>query len=388
MCRRGIEWIPSVFWQFLWATLFGPYVLLKIRHIHDTHYWAWQTRLAIIACLPGTPLWLAFTYSNNSTIGEVNKWFIPAGWFLPGLFTMQGVSIIIPIIDALRAKKVERKVAGSFSDSDSSIHREKTRQDYSMASLEMQIEKNVDPLLRWAAQKEFTAENIVFLRAVRDFKRKWHVTAAHGFLTDDQLRERYEEAARIYFTLVNPLTAKFNINLDYRTYNELEQMFAGLRYEPYSDDDSSVSKSSRSENVITPWADIEASSSSGSRVSGEAEAIIGTDDVDKLYPLPITEIRLSAEAPRQPSFGVGLPHLHIPPAFSLQVFDKAYESVKHDVFLNTWVRYEARFSKPRMQGAVYTQNGAVGQQGNLSSSKVGLQNLVRRVSGDLFAESS
>lgn len=251
-----------------------------------------------------------------------------------------------------------------------------------MASLEMQIEKNVDPLLRWAAQKEFTAENIVFLREVRDFKHKWSNTATHGFLTDNQLRERYEEAALIYFTLVNPLTAKFNINLDYRTYNELEQMFAGLRYEPFADDGSSMSKSSRSENIITPWADMD-ESSPGSRASGEATVGPGSD-IDKLYPLPITEIRLSAETPRQSL--VGLQHTHIPPAFSTHVFDKAYESVKYDVFLNTWVRYEARFSKPRPQETPYVAGG-VGVQANLSCSKVALQNFVKRASGDLFADS-
>lgn len=375
LCRRGSEWIPSVLWQFLWATVFGPILLVKIRHIHDVHHWALQTRLAILACLPGTPLWLAFTYSSNATIAIINKWFIPAGWFLPSLFTMQAVSIIISVMDALSAKRGEQKSAASFTtrSSDSSIHREKTRQDYSMASLEMQIEKNVDPLLRWAATKEFTAENIVFLRAVRDFKRKWHLIATRAPLADDQLRERYEEAARIYFTLVNPLTAKFNINVDYRTYHELESMFSGLRYEPYPDDDGSISKSTRSDNVIAPWADIE-ESASGSRHSGEAEGVPCPDDVDKLYPLPVTEIGLRDDAPRQSRLGdLQLPHLQIPPAFSLHVFDKAYESVKHDVFLNTWVRYEAAFSKPRRSDA-----------GGLSMT--GFQSFVRGASGDLLAE--
>lgn len=53
-CRtfsNSADWIrvPSVAWQFLWATVFGPYILLRIRDINDTHYWAWQTRLAILA---------------------------------------------------------------------------------------------------------------------------------------------------------------------------------------------------------------------------------------------------------------------------------------------------------------------------------------------------
>ena len=41
--------VPSILWQFSWSIIFGPYVLLRIRHINDTHYWAWQTRLALIA---------------------------------------------------------------------------------------------------------------------------------------------------------------------------------------------------------------------------------------------------------------------------------------------------------------------------------------------------
>ena len=271
-------------------------------------------------------------------MAEISKWFVPSGWFLPGLLAMQAVSIVIPIIDALTAKSVERKVGGPSLNSQNSLSAKEKNKDYSMASLEYQISNNVDPLLRWAAQKEFTAENIVFLRVVIDFKRKWSVAASRGHLTNDQLQERYEEAALIYFTLINPLTAKFNINIDYRTYHELEQMFAGVSYAPPHDDNSSTTKS---ENIITPWDDVEELSVS----SRNSDENIIHSDIDKLYPIPITEIRTSIDTQHQSS--LGLPHMHIPSAFSLEVFDKAYHSVKHDVFLNTWMRYEARFSKPR-----------------------------------------
>jgi len=311
-------------------------------------------------------------------MAEVNKWFVPSGWFLPGLIAMQAVSIVIPIIDALTARRVERKVGGPFLDSQNSFSAKEKNRDYSMASLEYQISNNVDPLLRWAAQKEFTAENIVFLRVVLDFKRKWSVAANRGHLTNDQLRERYEEAALIYFTLINPLTAKFNINIDYRTYHELEQMFAGVSYTPPNNDNSSTVKSSKSENIITPWDDVE-EFSLGSRSSDEG---IINNDVDKLYPIPITEIRTSIDD-TQHQFSFGLPHMHIPSAFSLEVFDKAYHSVKHDVFLNTWMRYEARFSKPRPP----QHPAACGIQTNVSCPKVARQSFVRRASDTLFPDS-
>jgi hypothetical protein len=74
----------------------GPWILWKIRHIKDVHSWAWQTRLAIIAgyvlilqsylqplteySLPGTPLWIAFTYSQMPEMSHIKAYFPPPGW--------------------------------------------------------------------------------------------------------------------------------------------------------------------------------------------------------------------------------------------------------------------------------------------------------------------
>jgi len=41
--------IPSVLWQFAWAWFFGPLLLWQTRKIQDTHFWALQTRLAVLA---------------------------------------------------------------------------------------------------------------------------------------------------------------------------------------------------------------------------------------------------------------------------------------------------------------------------------------------------
>ncbi|KAF2089826.1 hypothetical protein K490DRAFT_62702 [Saccharata proteae CBS 121410] len=57
--------------------------------IQDTHYWAFQTRIFVIAGLPGTPLWLVFLYTDNPTIARINTVFPHAGWLIPGLVAMQ-----------------------------------------------------------------------------------------------------------------------------------------------------------------------------------------------------------------------------------------------------------------------------------------------------------
>lgn len=41
--------IPSILVQLFWSALVGPWILWKIRKVHDVHYWALQTRLAILA---------------------------------------------------------------------------------------------------------------------------------------------------------------------------------------------------------------------------------------------------------------------------------------------------------------------------------------------------
>jgi hypothetical protein len=40
--------IPSALWQGFWTWGFGPWLLFKIRGIHDIHRWRLQTTLVII----------------------------------------------------------------------------------------------------------------------------------------------------------------------------------------------------------------------------------------------------------------------------------------------------------------------------------------------------
>jgi hypothetical protein len=191
-----------------------------------------------------------------------------------------------------------------------------------MAALEAQLQNNIEPLIRWTSQKEFTAENVVFLKAVRDYKRKWDLRARETATDPLLLRERFEEAAVIYFALVNPNTARFNVNLEYRIFDELADMFKGVVYEPCVNEAESGLSTPRTENVITPWTDL-VRPAAGPVLSEQL-----TYGVDEVYPSPITEI--SKE-------GLGGDYA-IPPNFDIDVFNKAYDSIKYLVFTNSWVR--------------------------------------------------
>ncbi|KAF2995234.1 hypothetical protein E8E13_002637 [Curvularia kusanoi] len=318
-CRKGAEWIPSIFVQLFWTAMVGPWILWKIRHIQDVHSWAWQTRLAIIAGLPGTPLWIAFTYSNMPEVEAIRRYFAPAGWFLPSLVVCQQVLILIPLSDAFKSKPRERPlsattetasltstISGTSQKSAQELFRE-LKPKASMQALELSIEQNIESLIVWAATKEFTAENTIFLREVRNWKKKWSILKT---VSTAQRRQMFNEASLIYFTLINPFTAETPINIEYKIFKVLQNLFAGMEYDPFmprSATPDTVKSPVIRENVICPWEEtLSRPASIQSDISTSSSSSTGSI---------------------------------IPSEFGDDIFDAAYESIKYLVFTNTWPRY-------------------------------------------------
>lgn len=183
-----------------------------------------------------------------------------------------------------------------------------------MGALENVLEKNVEPLLQWAARREFTAENIVFLKAIRDFKRKWRAVANTDINNDDLRLELFEDAAYIYFSCVDHVTAAFNINVESKIYIGLKQIFGGVRV-----CDRALESPNSNHSEICPFDDLRP-------FATEISSKIALPDA---YALPTTEIE--STTPGQPVL--------VPKGFSINVFDEAYRSVKYLVFTNTWQRY-------------------------------------------------
>ncbi|KAF2715554.1 hypothetical protein K504DRAFT_397003, partial [Pleomassaria siparia CBS 279.74] len=323
-CRRGPEWIPSILVQLFWTSLVGPWILWKIRHVQDIHGWAWQTRLAVLAGLPGTPLWMAFTYGKLPGMRSMDRYFAPAGWFIPSLFVCQQVLILIPLYEVYRAQPRRACVfssSSSLSSSDtdaltyvSSVNKgpqitlgKELKPKASMQALEYSINNSIESLIDWAASREFTAENTIFLREVRNFRRKW---AGLRMVTTAQRRQMFTEASLIFFTLVDPLTAEMPINIEYKVFRSLQNTFSTLEYDPYkppSRSNTPISPSSR-DNVICPWED----------------TLTRPTSVD-------SNMTSSSITSSTKSF--------VPSEFTEDVFDAAFESIKYLVFTNTWPRF-------------------------------------------------
>ncbi|KAH9872408.1 hypothetical protein IAQ61_005243 [Plenodomus lingam] len=317
-CRRGGEWTPSIFIQLFWTVFVGPWILWKIRSIKDVHSWALQTRIAIVAGLPGTPLWIAFTYSNLPVIKDINMHFPPAGWFLPSLVVCQQVLVLIPLRDALKSPPRQREMstsetasltsAQSITSTKSStvVYAKELKSKASMQALEFSIEHSIEPLIAWAAAREFTAENTIFLREVRNFKKKWSTLKV---VTTSQRRQMFNEASLIYFTLVNPFTAETPINIEYKIFKTLQNTFASVEFDPYMPRAQSpdIKLPVARDNVVCPW----------------------EDTLNR--PASIDSNHTSSSTTSTKTI--------VPSEFTDEVFDAAFESIKYLVFTNTWPRY-------------------------------------------------
>jgi hypothetical protein len=102
LCRKSLEWIPSAFWQLAWSWLYGPYLLFRVRNIHDVHYWRLQVIYSVVSGLPGAPLWLAALYST--AFKPVNRWWVPPMWLAPGIIVMQFVTIFFPVYEIIKSR--------------------------------------------------------------------------------------------------------------------------------------------------------------------------------------------------------------------------------------------------------------------------------------------
>ncbi len=255
---------------------------------------------------------------------------------------------------------------------------------YSMKALDKALTTNIHPLLRFSALKDFSAENISFLKHVQDWKAAWTTafspspaSIAHRFrfnhkkysalppsLSPESLRHhQFALAVEIYVSFVSCQCADFPINLSSPEYRNLECIFS---------DAASTLDTQTQENSVTPFDaypcpdpgspasprmgdDIEKHSNDGEAVSfiqsREKDALsiastVVTNKVTITHPDSDNASdpkRLSA----YPAFNLLsltprlAPDVVIPPVFGPYVFDEAEKAIKYIVLTNTWPRFVA-----------------------------------------------
>ncbi|KAI5370986.1 hypothetical protein Slin15195_G018570 [Septoria linicola] len=365
LCRKSPAWVPSAFWQLTWSWCFGLWTLYKIRDIRDAHYWRLGTWLSVISGLPGTPLWIAAVFSVQ--FKPVNIRWVPPMWLAPGIVVMQVVTVFFPMYEAYvsRAhmrttlsllKEWEEKGAQNSEPSLSSGETSnaslgistRSKEIFSMASLEKALAVNPLPLLHYAASKDFTAENIIFLMRVREW-RQAYATAPKllntSVLTSDAQNLLFRMGVDIYMTCVLDTVSEFPINIDHNLKTALDAVFGPAVPERKH-------RRSADSNGGSPW-DIDMDALDKAPIQLEVKRITlsretSDDSVKTMWTTKSKSIKTQCsertlDDDEKPIFE---PHPAIAPLgttrakirreFDSTVFDAAEASIKYLVLTNTW----------------------------------------------------
>lgn len=244
--------------------------------------------------------------------------------YLPGLLVMEITTVLFPLLEIYKSKRDRKATAAAIADWETSSHEfdsfrsvhSKTVSEnvdhqgrpsmYNIAAMEKALEKNAPELLEFAATKQFTGENIVFLTRVRAWKEQWvRAASVKNPMTLEAKSRLYQAGKEIFDRNISLHTSQFPINLESKVYQDLESIFG-----------SRVTSSLTS--IITPFADLWEKTEMKSSKAG-FEEIIRLDERTKP--------------------GGSDDTLSTPYGFDEQVFDSAERSIKYMVFTNTWGRY-------------------------------------------------
>jgi hypothetical protein len=254
---------------------------------------------------------------------------------------------------------------------------------YSLKALEKALATNITPLLRFSAMKDFSGENISFLKHVQDWKSAWSRASAQpppprftlakkanalaSLLDPESLhRHQFAIAVEIYVSFVSPYCSDFPINISCAQSKDLESIFSHAASTldahvqentatpfdafpcPGSPTVDDVEHHAASTSPISPISIREKDAISIASTAVNAITLISTDphnkngssygnasttDTTRLTVLPSFSLTdLKPRLARQ---------IAVPLSFGPHVFDEAERAVKYVVLTNTWPKFVA-----------------------------------------------
>lgn len=257
--------------------------------------------------------------------------------------TMEAVTIFIPCYELVVSRRRRNRILGELQawnekkaadtdELDSRVSRSQSEvshvpEAYSRSALERCLKEDSSALLRFAAAKEFSGENVIFLNYVRDWKASWAETSQmkpeYDWNHDPQYHRLhlFKIAVEIYAVCVDLQTAEFPINIESQIYSHLTKMFdeaaqsigqsVSMRNVPEFYNMAPTHRKKLS-TVITVEEDTHALCLDA--YGNENQSIINID-------------------PRVPDSVI------VPADFTIHVFDQAERSIKNLVFTNTWPKF-------------------------------------------------
>jgi hypothetical protein len=273
---------------------------------------------------------------------------------------MQGVTVFIPIYEAWASRRHMRTILSIIEDwqgrhahsgstklptsnlTSPTLYEESTNapslssstksQMYTLASLEKALAFNPKPLLRYAATRDFTAENIVFLMQVRRWRAAYPSTPQMNQIVTEEARTHlFALAVDIYISSVSEKTAEYPINIEGPIRSALDSVFARAVPEGKFSWNLHPNAFNQTLQRIT----YDRQTSSDSEASWEKSAAIPLHTI--MPPSPGDKESLFKPHPGVAPLGKA--RARIPAEFNESIFDAAEKSIKYLVLTNTWRKF-------------------------------------------------
>lgn len=320
-------------------------------------------------------------------------------WLAPGIVVMQFATIFFPVFEVYEYRSSTHKRVSSFSSSESTLRSSSIVPDkigrtlsrnstselfdeisavsagrlYSMLALERALIVNPAPLLHYAAKKDFTAENIVFLTQVRDWRQAWDSAPRNpstGLVTEDAQVRLFRMAVDIFATSVDDKTADFPINIESHIRKTLASILSPAvlnALSGFAGRNGSATTTLNNEKtnnplapILTPWAEAKQASgtvttivsaspasSPGRTLHSMSSAETAVTAVTKTATSETKPYRLEDRpdlSPQTNGRGIDIP------GFDEHVFAEAESSIKYLVLTNTWRKFVHLRERDRESG--------------------------------------
>lgn len=301
-------------------------------------------------------MWLVALYVPEMAV--INQYWIPPQWLAISIMLLEIFTILLPCWEvvkhqSLRAETLESIArwearnkgnpngsieTGSSSyvswkkprrNKASSISSSSNNSVLTMDALEHTLVKNPAPLQQFSALKDFSGENIAFLRRVHDWRNKYYaikgldrkmsVMSDKGIppspTLQGDLRTAFEDALRIYIDFISSRGAEFQVNISSTDTKKLAGVFEHAARVVYGDD--------RSPDPALPFETPDWRVEPKSPTSSSQTAI-ASPSTPQSEETVLEDIRYWGDIPEE---------------FGEDVFDDAEMSIKYLVLTNTWPKY-------------------------------------------------
>ncbi|TPX20313.1 hypothetical protein DIZ76_016201 [Coccidioides immitis] len=343
-CRRGLEWFPAIFWPSAWGLIVLPWALCTHRGLPEIQSWRPQTIWSLLAVMYSVVLWVVKVAARKPDDSELDSFWGSTLWFLPLVTVLEAAALYLPLQTISYMRKFLRLCAQNHTVVEP-LETPPLSPTSPRADLNAVIDGDMSAILSFVLTKDYSAENILFLRHVRNWKANWERFSADHDNPESLRRHMFTHAVEIYSTYVSLRTANFPVNIEAAISSALDNIFSEA---------TQLSASGDSGNLITPFDSVidtsqgnnsepaiplrnlgrQSSSSSRPRRAPSMTENASSEMVERYVEVILADLKKIEERPSS------MPEAFtIPEAFDKDVFEEAERSVMNLVLRDTWPKF-------------------------------------------------